>query len=120
MNTDNDTTTQTVEAVMNEAEQVQQERMEAVRKLADSVAHRGHLEEQLREAEKDVKQCSRDARKAGWTDGQVTRFIKTAKSPRRAKGATGNSHSSGATDTGSSTDEQTADTVENEPNLGTH
>lgn len=79
-------TEETEAAVLEEAEKVNYERMAAVKELAAAVAHRVALEEQIKEAEKREKQLARDAAKAGWTEAQIKRFTRTAKSPQRSRG----------------------------------
>lgn len=76
---------QTEQAVLEEAERVNEERMTAVRDLAAAVAERVTLQEQVKEAEKQEKQAARQAEKAGWTEAQIKRFIKSAKTPPKSR-----------------------------------
>lgn len=68
--------------VLAEAERINEERMEIMRKLAESVDHRRELDRQVREAEKDEKRLIAEAEKTGWTRRQVQRVIKPPKQPR--------------------------------------
>lgn len=73
--------------VLAEAERINEERMEIMRKLAESVDHRRELDRQVREAEKNEKRLIAEAEKTGWTRRQVQRVIKPPKQPRTQNSA---------------------------------
>lgn len=77
--------------VLAEAERINEERMEVMRKLAESVDHRRELDRLVREAEKDEKRLIAEAEKAGWTRRQVQRVIKP---PKQARAQTESSNTS--------------------------
>lgn len=66
-------------AVLEEAAKVNSERMEAVEKLAATVARRVDLEKQVAETVKEERRLASAAEKAGWTAAQVKRFVRKAK-----------------------------------------
>lgn len=74
------------QAVLDEASKVNEERMDAVQRLASSVARRVELERQVSEAVKEEKRLATAAEKAGWTAAQVKRFAKKAKEQPQKKG----------------------------------
>jgi len=73
------TTDYVEQAVLDEARKVNEERMEAVQKLASIVAEKHELEEQLKDNARRERQAIKAAEKAGWTQAQVKRFMKPPK-----------------------------------------
>lgn len=67
------------QAVLDEAAKVNSERMDAVQKLAATVARRVDLEKQVAETIKEERRLANAAEKAGWTAAQVKRFVRKAK-----------------------------------------
>lgn len=69
--------------VIEEAQKVNEERMEAVTELAQAVTRRVDLEQELSEAKKEEKRLMAAAEKRGWTRAQVNKFAKPPKAAAR-------------------------------------
>lgn len=80
-----ETVNSAAQSVLEEAERVNQERMQAVADLAECIGDRMDLEAQLAETLKREKQLMAAAEKQGWTPAQIKRFSRTAKSPKKSR-----------------------------------
>lgn len=81
-----ETANSAAESVLAEAQRVNEERLQAISDLAESIGHRMDLEAQLTEAHKREKQLIAAAEKQGWTPAQIKRFSRTAKAPKKSSG----------------------------------
>lgn len=69
--------------VLDEAHRVNEERIAAIEQLANSVARRVKIEQELNEAKKEEKRLMAAAEKQGWTRAQVNKFAKPPKNTNR-------------------------------------